>query len=705
MADVEPTGSLASGPPPKIGSYRLVEPLGSGGMSSVFRAVHEETGHEVAVKILPRYLAKNATLLQRFMREAKSAEALEHPNVVAIYDRGSESGRYYLVLEYVPGGDLHDLVRDRGPMSVAEAVDAIRQVARGLKHAESRGLIHRDIKPANILRTPEGLVKVTDLGLALHTEMEDERVTRDGTTVGTVDYMAPEQARDSRAASVRSDIYSLGCTLYFLLTGGAPFSGGDIAEKLRSHAIEPAPDIRQNRRDAPELLARLVRKMMAKKPEKRYADYDDLLDALDAVAASIGAGVATPEKPAPLFALIDDEDEDDDLELPVAPSASVASAPLFALIDEDEDDESEEGFALGPGLGGSPASTAFAPSLRGPGRDEPPKEVDFSRLAELEEAAESLPTIRRPGSTAPGMSGLGPPPLEPLPEVEEIEEEAGPWTGAAPVEYLPEPEPGPAPIELLTGLMKLMLVAFALLGAFVGWSYFSPYFFDKPPDQVALPPELEGPGAGDPEAEARARAARWEEPADVEPPSRDQPPPPPEILARLAMPDILNEAPPIAEAPFLDIRRVHALPDRDHLNDLRRAFDTLGGTIDLTDDGPFFEDDLRMAGPRRVLRAHKGFRPIVVVSRSTSETIRNRPALIPLDGQKLFLDGIDLVVNGPDLGPRNGALFGCKGADLVLRDCTITVVGPLSHPFSVVQVGEPGRTPPPPCRGSGSRGP
>ena len=147
-------------PPPMIGSYRLVEPLGSGGMSSVFRAIHHETGHEVAVKVLPRYLAKNSTLLQRFIREAKSAESLEDPNIVAIYDRGSEAGRYYLVLEYVPGSDLHDLVRDHGPMSITEAVDAVRQVARGLRHAAGRGLIHRDIKPANILRRPDGVVKV-----------------------------------------------------------------------------------------------------------------------------------------------------------------------------------------------------------------------------------------------------------------------------------------------------------------------------------------------------------------------------------------------------------------------------------------------------------------------------------------------------------------------------------------------------------------
>src|SRR4051794_41116667 len=195
MPDDDPTNGET--PERTIGSYRLIEPLGSGGMSSVYRALHTETGHEVAVKVLPRSLAKNPAMLQRFLREAKSAEALEHPNIVAIYDRGVDHGRHYLVLEYVQGGDLHDRVRNEGPLEIGEAVAVIKSVAEGLQYASERGLIHRDVKPANLLLSPEGEVKIIDLGLALKSEAEDERVTRDGTTVGTVDYMAPEQARDS----------------------------------------------------------------------------------------------------------------------------------------------------------------------------------------------------------------------------------------------------------------------------------------------------------------------------------------------------------------------------------------------------------------------------------------------------------------------------------------------------------------------------
>ncbi len=207
----------AAQPEARIGSYRVLEPLGIGGMSSVFRAVHVETNQEVALKVLTRSLAKNATLLQRFLREARSAETLEHPNIVAIYDRGIDSGRHYLVLEYVAGGDFHDYIQRRGPLSLAEAISVVKSVAAGLKYAANRGLIHRDVKPSNILRTPTGEIKIIDLGLALQNEFEDERVTREGTTVGTVDYMAPEQARDSRATSIQSDMYSLGCTFYYLL--------------------------------------------------------------------------------------------------------------------------------------------------------------------------------------------------------------------------------------------------------------------------------------------------------------------------------------------------------------------------------------------------------------------------------------------------------------------------------------------------------
>ena len=159
----------------------------------------------------------------------------------------------------------------------------IRQVAEGLRYAPASGLVHRDIKPSNILRSESGEIKITDLGLALHSGFEDERVTREGTTVGTVDYMAPEQARDSRAASFQSDLYSLGCTFYFLLTGIPPYPGGDITDKLTRHAKSPPPEVRDLRPDVPQALSQIMLRMMAKRPEDRFDSFEQLIEALDGI--------------------------------------------------------------------------------------------------------------------------------------------------------------------------------------------------------------------------------------------------------------------------------------------------------------------------------------------------------------------------------------------------------------------------------------
>lgn len=310
---------------PMLGSYRIVERLGSGGMCTVVRAIHEPTGNVVALKVMPIQIASNPMALHRFLNEAKSLANLDHPNIVAVYDWGFDQERHYLVTEFMDGGDLNVRVRLRGSLSLEETLNVAKATARALKFASERGLIHRDLKPANLLFSSQGEVKLADLGLAVQYEIDD-RVTREGTTVGTVDFISPEQARDSRAATIRSDIYSLGCTLYFLLTGEPPFAGKSLTEKLRAHVLLPAPDVRHLRPEVPPSLAQLLFRMMEKRPEDRFADYDELLDALSAVST---------EEPVLTAEIVEDEDD-----------AAGNSSLLF------DPTPNPRASALGPGLEG-----------------------------------------------------------------------------------------------------------------------------------------------------------------------------------------------------------------------------------------------------------------------------------------------------------------------------------------------------------------
>jgi serine/threonine protein kinase len=282
-----------------LGSYRIVERLGSGGMCTVVRAIHEPTGNVVALKVMPTQIASNPMALHRFLNEARSLANLDFPNIVAVYDRGFDQGRHYLVTEFLDGGDLNVRVRLRGPLSLEETLNVAKATAKALRFASERGLIHRDLKPANLLFSSQGEVKLADLGLAVQYEIDD-RVTREGTTVGTVDFISPEQARDSRAATIRSDIYSLGCTLYFLLTGSPPFAGKSLTEKLRAHVLLPPPDVRTLRPEIPQALAEILLRMMQKRPEDRFADYDELLAALDRVRA---------EEPTLTAEIVEDDDD------------------------------------------------------------------------------------------------------------------------------------------------------------------------------------------------------------------------------------------------------------------------------------------------------------------------------------------------------------------------------------------------------------
>src|SRR5262249_11584161 len=276
--------SQGRGPALLLGSYVLLERLGEGGMGAVFKARNWKLGRVVALKLIRKEHLKDAEVVARFRREIRAAARLCHPNIVQAHDADEVSGSHFLIMEYVEGIDLGRLVEQRGPLPVADACACVCQAALGLQHAFEQGLVHRDIKPSNLLlagsagRTnlapgDSGVVKILDLGLALLQPTAEDltsTLTSENVVMGTPDFMAPEQTLDSHAVDIRADLYSLGCTLYFLLTGQVPFPGGTVGQKIARHlAQEPVP-VEQMRPDVPPAVAAVVRKLLAKQPEDRY---------------------------------------------------------------------------------------------------------------------------------------------------------------------------------------------------------------------------------------------------------------------------------------------------------------------------------------------------------------------------------------------------------------------------------------------------
>ncbi len=266
-----------------LGDYVLQAELGQGGMGTVYQAVHRRMKRTVAIKILRRDLTSSTELAQRFMREVEVAARLIHPHIVTAYDAGEEQGISYLVCEYVDGQNLSELVSQYGPLSIPLAIDIAQQTAQALQYAHAQGVIHRDIKPSNLLLDNDGHVKLLDLGLA-RISIESQTgtdsplsLTAPGALMGTVEYMSPEQARNIRLADARSDVYSLGCTLYFLLTGRPPYVGGSTIETLMAHCEQPVPSLSSQAPEFPEAVDALLRDMMAKLPAQRICSMSDLI--------------------------------------------------------------------------------------------------------------------------------------------------------------------------------------------------------------------------------------------------------------------------------------------------------------------------------------------------------------------------------------------------------------------------------------------
>jgi serine/threonine-protein kinase len=276
-----------------LGPYRIIERLGEGGMGQVFKARHQAMRRLVAIKIVRPERVRDPESVGRFFREVRAIARLSHPNIIRAYDAEQDGPTYYYVMQYAQGMDLSRLVKKDGPLRFEQACDYMRQTALGLQHLFEHGLIHRDIKPSNLLITAEmdagsnpdlasfsmeapGTLKILDLGLTRLAEVPEggmpgeEQLTQEGVVMGTADFMAPEQARNNRLVDIRSDIYSLGCTFYYILTAQPPFRGNTAVEKMLSHQLDEPTPLEELRPEIPPKLASVVRKMMAREPAQRF---------------------------------------------------------------------------------------------------------------------------------------------------------------------------------------------------------------------------------------------------------------------------------------------------------------------------------------------------------------------------------------------------------------------------------------------------
>jgi len=346
-----------------LNKYKLLRHLGSGGMSSVYLAEHRLMHQRRAIKVLPKQRVSESSYLARFHLEAKATASLDHHNIVRAYDVDNVGDTHFLVMEYVEGEDIQVIVKREGPLSFETAAEYVRQAAEGLQHAHEANLIHRDVKPANLLVDRSGTVKILDLGLALFSKEENTSLTvaHNENVLGTADYLAPEQALNSHTVDCRADIYGLGCTLYFALTGHPPFNEGTLAQRIAMHQTQMPPDIREERPDCPEELVDICVRMIQKKQEDRFSTCREAADALADWLVSTGhevsdaalktdssvkmSSAATGEESSTKSARVGGSD------LPVARGTTAVAAPFSPVVparrDDTESDRSANDTAKG----------------------------------------------------------------------------------------------------------------------------------------------------------------------------------------------------------------------------------------------------------------------------------------------------------------------------------------------------------------------
>ena len=641
----------------RIGRYEILGHIATGGMGVIYKARHVDLDRLVALKILPADLASQQKMLLRFQREAKAAAQLCHENIVGIFDVGEANGIYYIALEFIEGTDLQDYIARKCRLDAEEARQIMIQAARALGHAHERGIVHRDIKPSNFLLVHKDnrlIVKLTDFGLAMRRENNAEfRITRDETTVGTVDYMSPEQARDSRSADIRSDIYSLGCTFFHMLAGLAPFGKGTLPERIIQHMKASPPDVRKLNTSVPEYLVAIINRMLAKKPDDRYQTAADLLHDLEHPDQ-----VVVPDKRGPATGKIER-----------GPARKKSFEPAQAMENTEIDSDSADSVAKqefgnevktssrAVQTAGEPAEDEIQEINEPPARhdrDEPPTPIEdetpsFDIAKKKPVRSSPIWMIATAGSV--GVLGLvlivalifggrtppskaknpAKPPDAPPPIVENVPQER--------IEIPPIVQPPPPAWKMTVAPLELPIM-------------------DTHPDKAdraALGNEYHGPFTAFPEAPADAQVLR---------------------MSRLASAGT-NTYHTLAEA-------FAATKPHDF------------SIIEIHDNGPIFVPFLPPVKGRSILlRGGEGYRPLVVwdvprkasgfhtPSRSQTQFGTEAATFCSIAQGKLILDNLDFVMRWSDDAPAT--LFDLPDTDFHARECTFSIAGKSKEAFALVR--------------------
>jgi serine/threonine-protein kinase len=603
-------------PGDRLGHFELVQYVGGGGMGRVFQARDTRLARSVAIKVLPVEQAADREVVRRFQNEAQSAARLDHDNIARVHYVGEDRGLHYIVFEFIEGVNVRELVASKGPLPLGEAVSYTFQVAEALEHAAARNVVHRDIKPSNVLITPQGQVKLIDMGLARLRETDPvaAELTASGVTLGTFDYISPEQARDPHNADVRSDIYSLGCTFFFMLTGHPPFPGGTVLQKLLQHQGDQPPDVRQFRPELPEDVTRVLRKMLAKEPRQRYRDPADLVGDLAVIAQGVGlqrtgAGGRTwslPRQPPPPFLRRH------------SPWLVPLAALLAIVVTLDFVWSRRSGDAAGP----PEYLTAVGP----------PGAIDVSAgTRDPEGLPGDEPSLKPSAGVAPKPSGVTPTPPAGVAQK--------PAAGAAPA-----PSPGVAAKP-------------------------SPGGPQPPPAGVPQSPAAgvaQKPAAGGPQPPAAKPGLLL---ADSSRPAGG----PKEPAAGPAVPG--ESAAPGKRAGVL--RVAPAAHGDSEFTTLEAACNAAsnGDVIELCYNGPREEQPLKLANLRVRVRAGEGYQPVVVFRPTQTDPLKCPRSMLTVSAGRLTLLGVAVEMVLPRHVPADGwSLFEIRGSPSVrLNKCTLSI--------------------------------